>query len=469
MHHPVAVREVASPQWLVVPELGLYTGTLICGAIGSGKTSACMRPFARQLFGWQAGDPERRIAGLVLEVKGDFCHQVRGILEDAGRGGDYIELGIGGRWQWNPLGDDELDSYSLAYTIASLINQLFGRSKEPFWQQAYVNLVRWIIELHRMSPRPWVTLRDVYRGTLDAELVQAQDRGGRSGDRRPVCDPGPDRGAVRADGRGEGLGMGAGKATGWSGRRTTRSCASNSRRPGSRSTSSGWAPPIRSAASGSAAVEALARAGLAGARPEACAPASSRASASSSRSSTCRKWRAVFCPPAPPAPPPPPDEAPAESAVDVVRPLPPLDEVIDSGKVLCLKHAGRDQPGALARRGRTPQAGVAPDAVAQAGRDAARPGARLPAGRLPLRRVPDVRHGRRGRPGRRREGVRPDAAVAADPHRRHAVDSRRSGRSSASRRRGGRCSRRCARASSSRWPTTLRCRSPAPCAGRWRR
>ena len=95
-----------------------------------------MRPFARQLLGWQAQDRRRRIAGLVLEVKGDFCHQVRGILEDAGRADDYIELGLGGRWRWNPLGDDLLDSYSLAYTIASLINQLFGRSKEPFWQQA---------------------------------------------------------------------------------------------------------------------------------------------------------------------------------------------------------------------------------------------------------------------------------------------------------------------------------------------
>ena len=35
-------------------------------------TSACMHPFARQLFGWQADNPERRAAALVLEVKGDF-------------------------------------------------------------------------------------------------------------------------------------------------------------------------------------------------------------------------------------------------------------------------------------------------------------------------------------------------------------------------------------------------------------
>ena len=173
LHHPVADREVASPDWLVIPELGLYTGILICGAIGSGKTSACMRPFARQLLGWQAEDRRRRAAGLVLEVKGDFCHQVRGILEEAGRREDYVELGLGGRWRWNPLGDDQLDSYSLAYTIASLINQLFGRSKEPFWQQAYVNLVRWIVELHRMRSERWVTLRDVYRCTLEPKRIEA--------------------------------------------------------------------------------------------------------------------------------------------------------------------------------------------------------------------------------------------------------------------------------------------------------
>ncbi len=172
MHHPVAPREVSDPDWLTIPERGLYTGMLICGAIGSGKTSACMRPFARQLLGWRAGDSRNRIAGLVLEVKGDFCHQVRAVLEDVGRGDDYVELGLGGRWQWNPLGDERLDSYSLAYTIASLINQLFGRSKEPFWQQAYVNLVRWIIELHRIRAGRWVTLRDVYRCTLEPGRIE---------------------------------------------------------------------------------------------------------------------------------------------------------------------------------------------------------------------------------------------------------------------------------------------------------
>ena len=169
-HHPTALQESERPSWLVIPEAGLYTGVLIVDAVGSGKTSACMYPFARQILSWQANRPGRRASALVLEVKGDFCHGVRRILEEAGRGEDYIEIGLDGAWQWNPLDDPLLDTYSLAYSISTLINQLFGKSREPFWQQAYTNIVRWIIELHRLLPGRWVTLQDVYRCTINAEL-----------------------------------------------------------------------------------------------------------------------------------------------------------------------------------------------------------------------------------------------------------------------------------------------------------
>ena len=174
VHHPVEAREIFNPSWLTIPERGLYTGVAIFGAVGSGKTSACMNPFARQLLGWQAGNPQMRAAALVLEVKGDFCYDIRQILTEAGREKDYIELGMEGRWQWNPLSAWWLDSYSLAYTVSSLLNQLFGKGKEPFWQQAYTNLVRWIIELHRVFPERWVTLQQVYRCAIDPELFAAK-------------------------------------------------------------------------------------------------------------------------------------------------------------------------------------------------------------------------------------------------------------------------------------------------------
>ncbi len=175
VHHPAEPREITRPSWLTLPERGLYTGVAIFGAVGTGKTSACMRPFAQQLLSWQSADPQKRAAALVLEVKGDFCHDIRADLEHAGRGDDYIELALGGRWQWNPLAT-AMDSYSLAYTVASLLNQLFGKSKEPFWQQAYTNLIRWLIELHRALPDQWVTFRDLYHCAIDpariAEKIQ---------------------------------------------------------------------------------------------------------------------------------------------------------------------------------------------------------------------------------------------------------------------------------------------------------
>ena len=175
VHHPTRAEESAAPEWLTIPERGLFTGVAIFGAVGSGKTSACLHPFARQLLSWQAGNPDRRAAALILEVKGDFCHDIRRMLTELDRGEDYIELSLDGRITWNPLSATWLDSYSLAYTVASLLNQLFGKGKEPFWQQAYTNLVRWIIELYRVLPGPdggvgWVTLRDVYHCAIDKAL-----------------------------------------------------------------------------------------------------------------------------------------------------------------------------------------------------------------------------------------------------------------------------------------------------------
>ena len=171
-HHPVEAREISNPDWLVIPERGLYTGVAIFGAVGSGKTSACMHPFARQLLGWQATNPKKRAAALILEVKGDFCYDIREILEKAGREDDYMELSMDGEYQWNPLGAHWLDSYSLAYTVSSLLNQLFGKGKDPFWQQAYTNLVKWIIELYRIFPDRWVTLQDVYKCAINPDLFK---------------------------------------------------------------------------------------------------------------------------------------------------------------------------------------------------------------------------------------------------------------------------------------------------------
>jgi hypothetical protein len=140
VHNPRKQVPAECPQWLVIPERGLFTGVAILGAIGSRKTSCCMYPFAEQILAYRSGDTEKRIGGLVLEVKGDLCHRVNEILGRHGRAEDYIEISLDSKYRYSPLQSD-LD----AYALASLLNNLFGRGKEPFWQQAYTNLVKFII------------------------------------------------------------------------------------------------------------------------------------------------------------------------------------------------------------------------------------------------------------------------------------------------------------------------------------
>jgi hypothetical protein len=170
IHNPRKPLPAKTPCWLTLPERGLFTGIAILGAIGSGKTSCCMLPFAEQILAFKASDKDRRIGGLILEVKGDFCRRAKQILERHHRGEDYIEISLDSEYRYNPLHSD-LDAYALAYNIASLLNNLFGRGKEPFWQQAYTNLVKFIILLHKVA-YDYVTFFDVYECAISPPLLE---------------------------------------------------------------------------------------------------------------------------------------------------------------------------------------------------------------------------------------------------------------------------------------------------------
>lgn len=171
LHHQLDVAPAQSPTWLAIPERGLYTGIAIFGSIGSGKTQAAILPAMRQLFGFKAQSETEKLSGLVLEVKGDLCRQLRGILAGCGREDDYLEISLSSHWRYNPLHND-LDPYALAYNIASLLTNIWGRGKEPFWQQSYTDLVKYIIILHKVKD-DYVTLFDIYATAISPSRFES--------------------------------------------------------------------------------------------------------------------------------------------------------------------------------------------------------------------------------------------------------------------------------------------------------
>src|ERR1700736_1635296 len=94
VHNPRKPVPAKAPYWLTIPERGLFTGIAILGAIGSGKSSCAMYPFAEQILAYKADNKERRIGGLILEVKGDFCGKAKDILARHQRAEDYIEISL---------------------------------------------------------------------------------------------------------------------------------------------------------------------------------------------------------------------------------------------------------------------------------------------------------------------------------------------------------------------------------------
>jgi hypothetical protein len=179
VHHQLKPDPSPAPRWLSISELGLYTGICVVGAIGSGKTRAIILPAMRQLFAYKAGDQEQKLSGIVLEVKGDLCRKARRILKDCGRAEDYIDVSLNGDIRYNPLNNDA-DAYAQAFNIASVIVAIWGKGREPFWQQSYTDLVRYVIMLHRVRDG-YVTMLDIFRtvisaGTLEQMLTETGRR-----------------------------------------------------------------------------------------------------------------------------------------------------------------------------------------------------------------------------------------------------------------------------------------------------
>jgi TraM recognition site of TraD and TraG len=170
VHSRLTPRAAALPSWLAIPERGLYTGIASFGSIGSGKTMGLILPAMRQLFAYKADDPERKLSGIVLEVKGDLCRQLQRILKWCGREDDYVEISLHGNVRYNPL-NNSLDAYAQAFNIASIITSIWGKGKEPFWQQSYTDLVRYVILLHRIRDG-YVTLVDIFQTVISAGRLE---------------------------------------------------------------------------------------------------------------------------------------------------------------------------------------------------------------------------------------------------------------------------------------------------------
>jgi hypothetical protein len=112
-------RRSDDPGWLTVPEPGLYTGILVVGAPGRGKTAGCLYPFLQQLLAVHCQEPLKRLAGLIIDPKGNAVQDIRAMAAAVGRADDLVPITVESA-RYNVIHRPELSASALAAVIGSL-------------------------------------------------------------------------------------------------------------------------------------------------------------------------------------------------------------------------------------------------------------------------------------------------------------------------------------------------------------
>ena len=151
------------PKWLVLTDKALYTGLLVTGGIGSGKTASVALPLLEQMINHHREVPviekivdektfevttrkttKRYVwSGLVTDEKGDFSDITRGICKRLGREKDFIRLAPGGFWLWNAIYNPGQPTWAVGYTLGKILDRFNKGAKgnDPFWTNAPKDLI----------------------------------------------------------------------------------------------------------------------------------------------------------------------------------------------------------------------------------------------------------------------------------------------------------------------------------------
>lgn len=172
---------------IVLSAEGAVLGIIAVGAKASGKTTA-LKDWAEQLVSFKAQDPEQKTCGLIMEVKGTFTDDCREIFKRCKREDDLIVINMATEHTYNPLDFPHIDSFTLASGVTSIIENIYGKSHDGFWDRSSTDIMDSIIRIVRMS-RGYVTFQDVYRGLLEPQFLaqeMARVEGKYFGDKRIV-------------------------------------------------------------------------------------------------------------------------------------------------------------------------------------------------------------------------------------------------------------------------------------------
>ena len=144
------IGKTSSNDSFYLPENGLYQNFLITGTIGSGKTSSAMYPFTKQLMKFNYEHPENKIGMLILDVKGNFYHQVDEYAQQYKLKDDLIIIELNNHIYYNPLHKPDLKPQVLANRLKNILLLFSENNSESYWLDKAEEILTECIKLCRL-------------------------------------------------------------------------------------------------------------------------------------------------------------------------------------------------------------------------------------------------------------------------------------------------------------------------------
>ena len=148
---------------ILIPESGLYQNFLITGTIGSGKTSSAIYPFVKQLMEYNSKNINDKIAMLILDVKGNFCNQIKTFSNIFNLNNDLIILGLNSNIFYNPLHKPNLKPQVLANRLKTILTLFSENNSESYWLDKAEQILAEAIKLCRLYNNNYVTFLELHK------------------------------------------------------------------------------------------------------------------------------------------------------------------------------------------------------------------------------------------------------------------------------------------------------------------
>lgn len=153
---------ILTPSWSRISEKGLYGNILTVGGIGSGKTAAVANPLMRQIMEFAPYEPNKKMGGLVLDVKGNFANFVKGLASEYVREDDLVIIKPQNNIRWNPIDEPHTPPETLAGRLLAVYQNVTldsGSGDQAWVSQGILKLLTHTIGLLR-EYKQYITIHD---------------------------------------------------------------------------------------------------------------------------------------------------------------------------------------------------------------------------------------------------------------------------------------------------------------------